>query len=415
MEVQPGSKALVGISLDTVEAYVARWLGGPDEAFEASKTQMLTLGDTPIPPATLLPRFAGEGVCADILWPPHPRGSGDVWPPEARIDQKHRPGRLPIGFAWPMLNERQLWTWEFEGHSTTISPADAIGHVVRRVMRRIEVEGAEEEVSLLMPTHMENSVRSELMTSVEQMGYVVKPVRRAAAAVRAWCSKYGSGMSPNKPVSVLHLHLGMDEWESTMVDVAVLRDESGHRFRMGLRKPDVPVLASYGLELMHRLAARALELSYRKVSASRIWELVWCTPWMRTSLALLRQSQMPIPFQMKGLAAHVRKAEFVLQQCRHATQQIFGTGTDVPPLVEEYLHPSPEFTEIRSWTTEQRKALGDEHLDGVVVTGPMAVLPHDHGTLGEHYVEQIVPYPEQVLIEGVNLGAGILARGAVLV
>ena len=50
------------------------------------------------PPAVLLPARVGEPLRGDLGLNPHPRGSGDPWPPEAWLPKEtgvERPGRYP--------------------------------------------------------------------------------------------------------------------------------------------------------------------------------------------------------------------------------------------------------------------------------------------------------------------------------
>ena len=89
----------VGVSLEALRANVAL----AEHGLDGGAIRAAPLPNCPIPPAVLLPRVSGEPLRIDLMSPPHPRGTGDAWPPESVLRTNDGGGRLPLAFVWPAL------------------------------------------------------------------------------------------------------------------------------------------------------------------------------------------------------------------------------------------------------------------------------------------------------------------------
>ncbi|MEX2671058.1 MAG: hypothetical protein WD294_02990 [Phycisphaeraceae bacterium] len=405
----------VGVELDVLEAHVARWVGG-DEGHAES----LSLGDLPLPPSVVLPRFAGEGVQADVAWPVHPRSTGDHWPPEARVsfaEGERAPARMPMAYAWPMLAHDLAWQWEPASDEArgrrvrSITAADAVAHLLAGLRDSAKLDHAEQVV--VVPTYLQRAAMDALREAAGRRRLNVRLVSGAVAAAMGWI-----GLQPKRVenrATVLALHLGLDAWEASLVNLTREGDGDDHRVRGRVQGEAQPPLLSVGMEMMHRVAERAVEISAKQQNPARVWELMWCTPWLRTALNLLSDEKTTIPRELAFLAPHVQRQEFLRQQCRSAMQRAPGVGAEVPALMRRYRVGEGGFAATRDWVNAQRKMLSGVLLHGAIVTGPLAHVPYEPGrSFGEFYLQQFGVKPAEVVIEGRDVSAGILSRGAAL-
>ena len=385
----------------------------------------LTPPDYSIAPAAVLPRFAGEPLRADLLWPPQARGTGEVWPPEATIEPGQTTGRFPLAYAWHMLATRQHWSWNTEGRATQITAADAIAQVVSAAAKQqggshsasSSAHEASTPIALIVPNHLCELAQQELLDVAwsQQLNLALLP--RPIAAAMAWCDQYAQELEADASLdgrsigSIAVLHFGLDMWEVTTVDIIAKMINGKVHFLPARRRNPIEPLPSYGVELMHRLAIRSLEMSYQQMSAARVWELVWCTPWLKAALSLLGDGHEPFP-SVVALAKHARSGEFLKQQCRQATQRIFRAGEPIPGLLRQCLGKTPQFTDIRDWFAARKLEAPAEGFLGAVITGPLANVPCDKDAVGIHHLQKIWAKPVRVMIEGVTTPQGLLARSA---
>jgi len=447
----------LGVELEAAEAKTVREVDG--QVVEHSQVGAISRSatahmppDYSIAPAAILPRFAGEPLRADLIWPPQPRGTGEVWPIEARIEAGETTGRFPLAYAWHMLATRQLWTWRTggdDGRETQVTAADAIAQALaalRPALPRAEGRGegragitsgsrggttttgalastvsprerGPEPMTLIVPNHLGEASQQELLDAGASHHLNLSFLPRPIAAAMAWCEKFAAELDidridAEKPIgSIAVLHFGLDLWEVTTVDIFAAQSNGRTHFIPARRRKVLDPLPSYGVELLHRLAIRSLEMSYQQMNAARVWELVWCTPWLKAALSLLSDGSDPFP-TVVALAKHVRGGEFLKQQCRQATQRIFRAVEPVPGLLRQCLGKTPQFTDIRDWFTERKKAAPPEGFLGAVITGPMAGMPCEKEAVGMHHLLKMWSSPKRVLVEGKDVPRGLLARGA---
>ena len=416
----------VGLEIDAVEARLIQWSSDSSSAI-ADNVPYVT-PDPAIAPAVLAPRFAGEPVRTDLAWPPQPRGTGEVWPPEARVDANQMPGRCPLAYAWAMLSLGKNWAWKQGKRMAEVSPAGAIAQVAatllgirpprlgddqRFIRSEADLDALNEPTALITPNHLDEFAGQALIDAAEASRIALHLLPRPMAAAMAWCNRHHDELlaefRDNDQImgTLLVMHFGLEDWEVTMVDIVGRRLGKEVKFLPVRRRPIQPALPSYGIELMHRLAMRSLEMSYQQMGPPRVWELVWCTPWMKAALGLLADQPVAWPPQV-ALAKHARGAEFLKQQCRQATQRIYRTGDPVPALLRDCLPKPPQFTDIRDWFAAHKKLAPPSGFIGAVITGPLAGVPHERQTVGQHHLEKIWPTPHRVLVEGSTLPHGAL-------
>lgn len=401
-------------------------------ATPSSLPRIITPPDESIAPSAILPRFAGEPLRADLRWPPQARGTGEVWPPEARIEAGQMAGRFPLAYAWHLLGAQQPWTWSIEGRAVELSAAQAIAQAIHSMARlpRGQAESKSTDshaassngkrldaCTVVMPDHLPVAAQQALLDAAHAQQLNLSLLPRPIAAAMAWCDRHASELDadraePDRPVgSILVLHMGLDMWEVTTVDIIPRRIGGEMRFIPARRRNPIAPLPSFGIELMHRLAIRSLEMSYQQMSAARVWELIWCTPWLKAAISMLSDGDVAFP-SVVALAKHARSGEFLKQQCRQATQRIFRAVEPVAGLLRQCLGKTPQFTDIRDWFAQRKLEAPTEGYLGAIITGPMANMPLDKDSVGQHHLLKIWPKPVRVMIEGVTTPTGVLAASA---
>ena len=433
------SAAVIGIDLDPVAAHIARY--DPDDD-EAAGPAMFEPDATMLPPSVLLPQYAGEPVQVDLAWPVHPRASGDHWPPEARMRlgaDGPAPARMPMAYAWPMLAGDMTWHWqpaldESRGERTgTITAAQAIAHLAAGAAETAHAagDGGADETILVVPTHLGDGPIRKLQTAMKRLGRSLRLCRRALAAATVWAA-----LMPRRAARRAHvasLHLGLDEWELTLLELRPAEGSSAAagggegtaagdggegRPRLSIRELLVMHLPSPGFEMLHRVAEQTAQMMFRQSVASRAWELLWCSPWLATAFSLMHEGDAAaIPPELGHLSSHVRKAEFLRQQCRAAMQRAPGVGPEVSSLLRRYRPHDGGYPAAREWIGEARSALSRAGvvIDGAVVTGPFAPTPWDaRRSFAAFHLDQLRIAPHAAIIETADVPPGLLARGAAL-
>jgi hypothetical protein len=138
-----------------------------------------------LPPAALLPRFSDEPLRGDVTAPPHPRGSGLHWPPEARADSGS--GRWPVALAWDRLRSGLNWTWQFDGESHKEEAANAIAAALAAVLlSRTRDARIRPDTVLVVPDDLREQEQQALIDGCQRIGIVVKLIWRPVAAALAW-------------------------------------------------------------------------------------------------------------------------------------------------------------------------------------------------------------------------------------
>ncbi len=422
--------APLGIWLDPVEPQVAV----REQRDGKWETELLAASDDAIPPAVLAPRFSGEPVRVDRQWPPHPRGCGDRWPPEARVEEGRPSGRLPIAYAWSMLLGQRAaglepWRWRHAEGQSSLRPAAALAHALADFAQPWRPNVGDPPAAVVVPDGMGEHARHALLLELRRLRMPARLMWRSVAAAMAWCDAWADQLDPpsnlrdatsNTPGSVLHLHLGSTAWQFTVIDLVWRSTAEGVSLVPWRRAAAAPGIASFGLELLHRIARRSLQMSYQQPTAGRVWELVWCTPWLGRVIDLLSEPTPKSPGgpddgipPLHNLSPHVRAREFLRQQWRQGMQQLFGPSREDTGMVKDHLPPTPTLDRIRDWFATQRKALGDRTRVGAVVTGPMARILVDGEPLGLRYLREVWPKPMNMLLAGQSgTPVGLLAQAA---
>lgn len=86
-----------------------------------------------IAPAVLVPGRNGEPYRLDTWYPPHPRGTGEIWPNESQVSKQIGAGRFPLVAAWTgrLLTGQKTWRWRSPaGVEVECTPIEAIAESI---------------------------------------------------------------------------------------------------------------------------------------------------------------------------------------------------------------------------------------------------------------------------------------------
>ncbi|MHC4996736.1 MAG: hypothetical protein ACYTGQ_16985 [Planctomycetota bacterium] len=403
---------IIGIDLDDFEAFIVR----SDLAEEPTPWQA-----PPLPPAVLLPRFDGESLDVDLCCPPHPRGLGDVYRPESRVEDTATPGRLPIAYAWAMLaaGDDRVWTWRIDEYDSFATPHEAIIRVVTEIVSRYAGAPGAATAALVTPTHLPVLSQRHLEEAARRASLDIRFVPRDIAAASA-AMEFTQGNDNAPPLStasdaswVLTMHLGLTTWEVGAIRLSNSEDLSYVSTEQFQRHPEIQPLSSYGLWIFEHMARRAIEMSYRNCPTHRVWELMWASPWMRTVIDCAAGGpEGPWPQPLDVLSSHVCRHEFIRQQVRQVIPWIISSEGEAPALYREHLPKTPNSAELRDWTIATKRALPERPPVASIVTGPLASLPHDNSPIGSRQCQEIRPSGPEPVITGIDLPRNSLARAA---
>ena len=433
----------LAIDLDPLAVRIARAVTEGDEG--GMRMDMIEAGEVSVPPSVVLPRYGGEPVQVDLAWPVHPRATGDHWPPESRVrfgPEEPGPSRMPMAYAWPMLADGIAWTWEPAPDEArgrrrrTITAAEAIAQILAAALETAMDSDTEcgetgtgrrargaatlpaairvREPLLVVPGALPSPARRALGNAAQRLRMHPRFISRTEAAALAW-----AGLLPRRAgrrAEVVTLHLGLDEWELGVAEVTRSTEAGGAVPAVTVNHALHTSLLSPGLEMVHRVAEQAAQMSLRQGGASRAWELLWCTPWLSATFSMMVEgSAAGLPPQLGFLSPHVRKVEFLRQQCRAAMQRAPGVGPDVGSLLRQFRPRDGGFPAAREWIMAARRSFRQNGVEpaGAVVTGALAAIPwDDHRSFAAHHLQQLGIDPHGVIIETADVPPGLLARGA---
>lgn len=370
----------------------------------------------PIPPSILLPRLSGEPLRLEVQTPAHPRGLGKPWPPESALQSGEQGGRFPIAYALQGLVQAKgiPWTWNTpEGEQRRLSAAEAIaGAFAATTANLASTRGPS---VLVIPNHLPMDRQQELIDACWSLGCQVKLLWRPVAAALTWCRQHSghllrsSQRSDESVGTLLCLHLGIDEFEIALLDL-VRRTIDGTQWLLPARRRPTAALRplpSFGIELLHRLAANGLDQPCDHQSKVKTWGTLWASQW---------------PFQVLENLRHGRIVEDgrlqIRRRCWEILDSIGSKDLHKTAWASETLQQSPTLAMCNEWSRNSLKEVSQHNLVGAVVSGELAslALPQDR-SLGQKYIAELaksLPAEAVEIDDEVFSHHSILANGAAL-
>ena len=389
----------VGICLDPGICQISSCNGT-----RASDSGAVRISSATVPPAVLLPRIHSEPLRVDEAHPCHVRGTGGMWPPEARISRSGGAGRMPLAYAWPLLSENKEWHWREGGQAVT--PSVAIGQCCASLHKAAVSATPVRPVVLVIPNDTSLAAQQNLIDAAMTCGGRATLLWRPVAAAMAWCEHYhkilektprsGSGSIG----SIVSLYVGLDRLEVAGLEV-VTRPHQGTTHFIPARPRNVfPPFPSFGAPLFINLAADQLREAYGEAEPDDVWNLLWCTPWLMETVSTLAE----------GTAGSLRESW-------QRIYRVAGEAKKSGDLDWLFFGAFQRFTyrEYLDWLTNVVSRLGaNGSCQGAVISGPLAAVLYEGVPLGQLILSQLKMMPELLLLEGRDFPLGILPKMAAL-
>lgn len=406
-----------------------------------------------VPPLVLLPHIQGEPIRIDATAPRHPRCAGDVWPPKRRdAGRDSSPtGWLPLALAWTEFVSRDRSpqattgasdlcrieasvTRSLMGHYTSTEMIAAAIDVAERSIRHKDCQtsgdppGPSLQPVVVIPNTLTMARQQALIEACRQSGVEAKLVWRPVATALAWCEQFELDVL-NRQLNqgglfeartdattgfVLCLHLGMSEFELTLIEL-VTRESGQRHYLVPARRrprPDCDVMPSIGFELL--AAAQQATLTSGDFTTVKHWDEFWSEGQVREFLRQLSggsnessQSVVNLLTRVSSNATHPGTSSIPDGLSRGRCLSTFFDWLDTA--AGEVVQPRLE-------------ASGVSELMGIVVTGELSKSMYDESRtlwscclerlgIDHRSVQLIVDDP---LAEG-RLNSSLSARGAAIV
>ncbi len=331
------SSRIAGISIEPLQvACVSRSLASKDSVVRVEKV------DTP--PCILLPRFAREPLRLQQSGPQHPRGSGDVWPPEANLsDDISQSPVVPLGLVWSALSRdaRTPWSWTTpEDETQSATAAELIATAAAGVMPQESVSAP----VLVIPNDLKMSRQQDILDACAELDLRVKLLWRPIAAALPWCKQHAEAVLKRHPGIVgsvgllLVLHLGLDQFELTPLELVAHKVGRQRKLLPARRRPKVAALPSVGIDWL---------MSWGGSSVAVDWHRLWTTNEIKHRLQKPQTS-----------------LEQFLNRMPNASWRTQGASAWLPVL--------PTRDNLDDWLRRHHEARSDAQVLGVVVTGELA-------------------------------------------
>ena len=412
----------VGIDLRPMAAHVTGCRGDVEHGDTAVMQPFLH--DRPcearIPPAMILPLRARVPARLDVALPPHPRGTGAFWPPEARVKAPGNGGvgRLPIALAWRKLLAGESTPWEWQPSipgalaQVAMEPAQAVANAWTSLTRNAaalqpgdddSTRGRAVPSVLVVPNCLTESQQDSLFHEAERLGDVstLRLLWRPVAAVWLWCERFRSylesriseetsdhdGVADVVLGRVVSLHLGLVEWEITDLQI-VGRKRGGRWFFLPARPRPMrgSTLPSPGLRATSLLAWKALEAWGLISQVGALWRLLWTTSFAELAIRAISLDNCDVPSVEStpdGTCDCWPYKMLSPDQIRRHWSEVRGkvAGCRIPDgLTDEpfgrELTCGPSGKDVSKWleAAAGRDGSGGPPLLGAIVSGPLAAV-----------------------------------------
>lgn len=258
-----------------------------DTSTDLVKFNPVTSNSLRIPPSVLLPRIAGEPLRLDSVFPPHPRGLGDVWPLESELSVGEQGARFPLAYALQEFSadqEQKPWTWTTpEGELNQLKASEAVAGAFAAATADLSL--CRGPYTLVIPNHLRMLRQQELVDACRSFGRDVKLLWRPVAGALVWCSQFGKELLRNdspgefSPGSLLCIHHGIDGFELATIDLIVRQIDGKQHLLPARRRPPAVLkpFLSEGMELLHRLAD--VDSTEGQLTPVEKWRKLWAGPW----------------------------------------------------------------------------------------------------------------------------------------
>lgn len=412
----PEGTLVLALDLAVEKAYVTRRKGLDDVPQDG------LAGRIAIPPSAILPRLSGEPIRSDLTWPPHPRGSGDTWPPEAAVDSQCGAGRVPAAYAWQMLRSAGRWEWRPERQS--VEAAECLAAVLRDLQVSQPGIGSSSPITVIVPNTLQETEQQDLIDAARAEGVNAKLLWRPIAAALSWCEReyralMAMPMRDGESLgSLLVLHLGLDSFELTAVDIIPVRAHNRFFLLPARHRPDYQhdSVASFGFPALLTFSIACLGTIGFQEDQAVLWRLLWCSPWLND---VIRYLSKPVADKERLAGLNGRLDLSPEQVDEFWRRSLEGVGTQAAAVIASLIGGDhlPQFSMrgYQEWCRYHSGQPSERHFVGAIATGPLATSPSSGGMhLGASLLRKLVGNDVPVLLEGKDLPHGIASQGGAI-
>lgn len=204
-------------------------------------------GDAParvrVPPSILIPSRHGEPMRLDSWFPPHPRGTGETWPPESRVASGEGGGRFPLALAWTArrLSPEVEWHWSSPaGEQMTCHPIDAIAEGVAQLATW---NCPNNPFAVVVPNDFRQAEQQKVLDACRRHDLDASLIWLPIAAALRWLELQGGELPgwkfENKPTpKLLVVHVDWGYVSSTLLELVPWPGEQSIRWVPARDRPD---------------------------------------------------------------------------------------------------------------------------------------------------------------------------------
>ena len=401
------TKGAVGLDFDPVQPTACLGSEVGDAAVHAALSDF---------PAAYVASPLPDGPLAlDYRWPASHVGTGL----EGESDPHLR--RIPIAYAIELLLAAQDSHIEScMGNSSASGPttAEALGLAAEELLAQT-ARPESRTIAVAVPNAIQEFAQDRLLRGMRRglqargrTGDKLSLVWRPVAAALQWIEKFGQHLPNHEGEDrqsigrLLHVHLGFEAWESTLLEVVRYHHEGSTWLLPGRRKPQSSdLLLQAPLAHFESLAKSTIPALVQQ-PAARTTEMAWHAYWLSSLLSEVcghaQTTNQHLPWLTPASTQQMR-LEFLRRVKTNASTQ--------PRWLPRLRHkPDADTTDLSQWLRGLNTA-ARAGLLGAVVTGPLAKIPNGSATFGAGILTNQGLHLDRVLIDAAG-GRSLVAEGA---
>ncbi len=401
------TKGAVGLDFDPVQPTACLGSEVGDAAVHAALSDF---------PAAYVASPLPDGPLAlDYRWPASHVGTGL----EGDADPHLR--RIPLAYAFELLlaaPDSHIGGAMGKSNASVLTTAEALGSAAEELLAQTAGPPSR-AIAVAVPNAIQEFAQDRLLRGMGRglqargrTGDTVSLVWRPVAAALHWLEKFGQQLPNHEGEDrqsigrLLHVHLGFEAWESTVLEVVRCHHKGATWLLPGRRKPQSSdLLLQVPLAHFEALAKSTLPALVQQPVA-RQTDMAWHAYWLSSLLSEVcgpgRLTNQHLPW-LTPASTHQVRLEFL--------RRIKANAPTQPRWLPRLRHQANVATmDLTHWLRGLNTATRAGLL-GAVVTGPLAKIPNGAATFGADILTNHGLQMERVLVDA-DGGRSLVAEGA---
>jgi len=401
------TKRAVGLDFDPVQPTACHGSEVGDAAVHAALSDF--------PPAYVASPLPDGPLALDYRWPASHVGTGL----EGDADPHLR--RIPLAYAFELMlaaPESNIGGAMGKSHASGPTTAEALGSAAEELLAQTAGPPSR-AIAVAVPNAIQELAQDRLLRGMRRglqargrTGDTLSLVWRPVAAALQWIERFGQQLSSYEGADrlsvgrLLHLHLGFEAWESTVLEVVRYNHEGIKWLLPGRRKPhSSDLLLQAPLAHFESLAKSAIPALVQQ-PAARQTEMAWHAYYLSSLLSEVcgpgQLTNQHLPW-LTPASIHQMRLEFL--------RRIKANASTQPRWLPRLRHqPHVATTDLSHWLRGLNTA-ARAGLLGAVVTGPVAKIPSGSATFGADILTNHGVQLERVLVDADGCRS-LVAEGA---